>query len=123
MRKKTGSADQVAPPKTSSLRRTANSSFLCRGPVNRSSAICVGVKRCKACTHDGSAPARRRPGGAARRAYPSPYLSGLRENGCSFSFLFEEGADRALISRWFERVNEIAKPFGENFRPKFPVMS
>ena len=28
-----------------------------------------------------------------------------------------------MIGRWFERVNEIAKPFGENFRPKFPVMS
>jgi hypothetical protein len=39
------------------------------------------------------------------------------------SFLFEERAHSALIGRWFERVNEIAKPFGENFRPKFPVMS
>ena len=39
------------------------------------------------------------------------------------SFLFEERAHRALVGRWFERVNEIAKPFGENFRPKFPVMS
>ena len=39
------------------------------------------------------------------------------------SFLFEQRAHRALIDRWFERVNEIAKPFGENFRPKFPVMS
>src|SRR5438874_11733091 len=39
------------------------------------------------------------------------------------SFLFEERADRALIGRWFERVNEIAEPFGEDFRPKVPVMS
>src|SRR4029453_4148428 len=39
------------------------------------------------------------------------------------SFLFEERAHRALIGRRFERVNKIAKPFGENFRPKFPVMS
>ena len=38
------------------------------------------------------------------------------------SFLFEERAHRALISRWFEGVNEIAKPFRKNFRPKFPVM-
>src|SRR5437867_9031002 len=37
--------------------------------------------------------------------------------------LFEERAHRALIGRWLERVNEIPKPFGENFRPKFPVMS
>ena len=38
-------------------------------------------------------------------------------------FLFEERADRALIGRWFERVNEIAESFGEDFRPKVPVMS
>src|SRR5882724_166455 len=37
--------------------------------------------------------------------------------------LFKERAHRALVGRWFERVNEIAKPFGENFRSKFPVMS
>src|SRR5438067_3920317 len=37
--------------------------------------------------------------------------------------LFGERAHRALIGRWLERVNEIPKPFGENFRPKFPVMS
>src|SRR5215831_8057158 len=41
----------------------------------------------------------------------------------STSLLFEKSAHRALVQRWFERVNEIAKPFGENFRPKFPVMS
>jgi hypothetical protein len=39
------------------------------------------------------------------------------------SSLFEQRAHRALIGRWLERVNEIPKPFGENFRPKFPVMS
>jgi len=39
------------------------------------------------------------------------------------SFLFDERAHRALIGRWLERVHEIPKPFGENFRPKFPVMS
>src|SRR4029077_21192305 len=39
------------------------------------------------------------------------------------SFLFEERAHRALVGRRFERVNEIAKPFRKNLRPKFPVMS
>jgi hypothetical protein len=38
-------------------------------------------------------------------------------------FLFEERAHRALIRRWLKGVNEIAKPFRKNFRPKFPVMS
>src|SRR5437762_12791797 len=37
--------------------------------------------------------------------------------------LFEKRAHGALVGRWFERINEIAKPFGENFRPQFPVMS
>jgi hypothetical protein len=36
---------------------------------------------------------------------------------------FEQGADRALIGWWLERANEIAEPFGENFRAQFPVMS
>ena len=52
---------------------------------------------------------------------------GKRGATCSRSslalFLFEKGADRALIGRWFERANKIAKPFGEDFRPKFPVVS
>src|SRR5436190_16112084 len=39
------------------------------------------------------------------------------------SFLFEKGAHRALIRRWFERVNKSAKAFGENLRSKVPVMS
>jgi hypothetical protein len=38
-------------------------------------------------------------------------------------FPFEQGAYRALIDGRFERINEIAKPFGENFGPEFPVLS
>src|SRR5262249_47942386 len=62
---------------------------------------------------------------STRTGLPAKYRMMRATCWCSplASFLFEEGADCALIYRWFERVNEIAKSFGENFRPKFPVMS
>src|SRR6266446_7702939 len=39
------------------------------------------------------------------------------------SFLFEKSSNRTLLGRRFECVNEIAKPLGENFWPKFQVVS
>jgi len=40
----------------------------------------------------------------------------------SFLFLSEKSSYRALLRRWFERVNEFPKSLGENFRAKFPIM-
>src|SRR4029077_14017459 len=39
-----------------------------------------------------------------------------------FSFLAKKSSYRTLLGRRFERVNKIAKPIGENFRTKFPVV-
>src|ERR1700730_8348382 len=39
-----------------------------------------------------------------------------------FAFLTKKRSDRTLLGRWLECVNETAKPLGENFRTKFPVM-
>jgi hypothetical protein len=42
--------------------------------------------------------------------------------GLSFLFLFEKSSHGALLRRRVERINELPKSLGENFRAKFPII-
>src|SRR5262245_39496435 len=121
-----------AAPKTSSRRRMANSSSRYRDPA--SSAVLQGSASILLALA-GMLPASRRHlcsctqqcAAFALHATAHPATCRMMRAECSrsplTSFVLEQGADRPLVSRWFERINEIAKPCGENFGPKFPVLS
>src|SRR5262245_26249821 len=89
-------AAQPAPAKTSSPRRTASLLSLC--PVH--------VSNCQEA-------ALRHPVGSTLPFIGAP----------SCSFFPEQRSHSALVRGRLERVNEIAKPLGENFRTKLPIVS